>query len=88
MNMFTPVTSKVTSKGQVTLPVQLRRMLNLKSGHTVVFSKLNDFFKIEKLPDISSLMGSLANPNVKPITDMQMKKIIEKGLFSDRHDSY
>jgi len=76
-------TATVTSKGQVTLPAKMRKDLDLKNPDKVVFSKQNGNFIVEKLPSIDSLFGSLANPKVKPLTDIEMKKFIEKGMFSD-----
>ena len=35
-------TAKVTSKGQVTIPKDVRDILNLKAGDLVVFIKKND----------------------------------------------
>lgn len=35
--MNKPLTSRLTSKGQATIPVEVRRALRLKEGDTVVF---------------------------------------------------
>ncbi len=33
--------AKITSKGQITIPIQIRKMLNLKDGDKVVFVEEN-----------------------------------------------
>jgi antitoxin PrlF len=35
--MNKPLASRLTSKGQATIPIKIRRVLNLKEGDTVVF---------------------------------------------------
>lgn len=80
MSMFA---STITSKGQVTLPAKLRKEMGVKPTDRIIFSKKNGNFVIERLASIDSLFGSLANPKVRPLTDIQMKRMIEKGMFSD-----
>ncbi len=75
------LTSNVTTKGQLTLPVKIRKELEIKPYDRVVFVKKNGDFVIQKLPSIDSLFGSLANPEIKPLTVAQMNKVIEKGMF-------
>ena len=36
------LTSKITSKGQITLPKEVRKLLNVQEGNVVVFEKEND----------------------------------------------
>ena len=39
--------AKITSKGQITLPIQIRRKLNLKNGDKVVFIESNGKIIVE-----------------------------------------
>lgn len=80
-------TATITSKGQVTLPSKVREKMRAKAGDRVVFEMTNGKFVVEKLQPIDSVFGSLANPKVKPLTDRQMKKLIEKGMFSDKYSA-
>ena len=41
-DLMTVGTSKVTEKGQVTIPVEIRRSLGLENGTDVVFVELED----------------------------------------------
>lgn len=74
--------STITSKGQVTLPIKLRRELGIKPSDRVIFVKKNGHIVVEKLASVDSVFGSLANPNIKPYTNSQIKKSIETGMFS------
>ncbi|KKQ42591.1 MAG: hypothetical protein US60_C0015G0002 [Microgenomates group bacterium GW2011_GWC1_37_8] len=76
------LTSTITRKGQLTLPVRLRRELEIKPSDKVVFIKRKDKIYIEKLATIDDLFGSLSNPKVKPLSIAEMKRSVEKGMFS------
>ncbi len=39
--------AKITSKGQITIPVDIRRKMNLKDGDKVIFLKQGDRYYIE-----------------------------------------
>lgn len=52
--------SRVTQKGQTTIPVAFRRKYRLRAGSTVVFRETGEGILIEPLPDISDSGGSLA----------------------------
>lgn len=56
------VVVKVTSKGQLTLPVEIRRKLNIKPGDEVTVEILDEDsaqLKITKPPSLPSLYGAL-----------------------------
>jgi antitoxin PrlF len=42
----TSVTAKVTSKGQITIPVEVRRSLGVKAGDKVRFERKNGGFRV------------------------------------------
>lgn len=52
--------SKVTQKGQTTIPAVYRRKYRLSEGSTVAFRETGEGILIEPLPDISDSGGSLA----------------------------
>ncbi|OGM14177.1 hypothetical protein A3D84_03710 [Candidatus Woesebacteria bacterium RIFCSPHIGHO2_02_FULL_42_20] len=78
------LTSTLTVKGQVTLPVNIRRELNVKPSDKIIFNKIGGKFVIEKLLSIDQLYGSLKSSKVKPLSFKKMNDLIKKGLFSDR----
>jgi len=52
--------SKVTKKGQVTIPVEYRRKYNLSEGAAIAFEETEKGLVIKPLPDITDSAGALA----------------------------
>jgi AbrB family looped-hinge helix DNA binding protein len=72
-------TSTITSKGQTTIPVDIRNHLNLHTGDKLEFIML-DNSKVMLVPatsDVSELKGFLPRPK-KTISIKEMKKAIKK----------
>ena len=72
---------KITSKGQFTIPVEIRRDLSLDKGSYVYVTKVGRFIVINKvdelsLDEISVMLGRLAKRS--GVTRMALMKDIEK----------
>ena len=68
--------SAVTSRGQITIPVEIRRALGLKPGHRVVFTLLPDGStmmraKTRKLTELSGMLKGLSTRTVA-VEDMRI----------------
>lgn len=59
------VSARVTSKGQITIPSEVRRALALKEGDRVIFRVDGDRAILARTPDLLSLAGSIAVPAEK-----------------------
>jgi AbrB family looped-hinge helix DNA binding protein len=73
-------TATVTSKGQITIPKEVREALGLETGHRVAFQLKEDGvveMRSENL-DVMSLCGIL-KPKVKGVTLEDMERAIRKG---------
>ena len=73
-------TATVTSKGQITIPKEVRDALGLESGHQVSFLLREDGV-VEMYPktvDLMSLYGFL-RPSVRGVTLEDMEEAIRKG---------
>ena len=53
----------VTSKGQVTLPVAVRRALSIRAGDRLAFSVSGDHVIVTAAPDFLSMAGSIPVPD-------------------------
>ncbi|HET9033608.1 MAG TPA: AbrB/MazE/SpoVT family DNA-binding domain-containing protein [Dokdonella sp.] len=76
-------TSNMTSKGQVTIPAELRRDLGLKPGDKVRFVKRGSKISIEAVvePPIDSVFGLLKAPRGRGIADVDaaLAKLVDDG---------
>ncbi len=74
-------TSTVTSKGQITIPAQVRAVLGLEAGSRVEFVEIErgQFLMVAATDDVQSLKGMLRKPR-SSVTIEQMNEIIaERG---------
>ena len=74
------MTATVTAKGQVTLPVEVRRRLGLKPGSKLEFIVINDQ-RLEAIPvseTITSLKGMVPKPR-RLLSIADMDKVIAEG---------
>ena len=72
------LTGKVSQKGQVVIPIQIRKALGLKKGSKVLFELKNGKITIKKLPtalDWANLVKQIPVENVK---------IDENGYFDPK----
>ncbi len=56
------VLATVTSKGQITLPKEVREALDLQKGDRVLFRVLNGRAVLSKVPSFLDLAGSVSLP--------------------------
>ncbi len=68
--------STVTQKGQVTIPADMRRSLNIIPNEQVIFVRANGHIELKPLPDITTLRGS-----VKPIAPYN-EKVMRQSIVS------
>jgi antitoxin PrlF len=72
--------AKMTSKGQITIPVGVRKSLGLKPGEKVAFSEgENGGFILRRVGSIMDLRGILAGFDV-PKTDEEMNEAIAEAV--------
>lgn len=70
--------SSVTQKGQVTIPVEFREVLNLKQGDQVAFElRDHEVVLVKHTRPVEELFGMFSVPF--PVTDQDIKKAIIRG---------
>lgn len=73
-------TSTVTSKGQITLPRDVRTALGLDVGDKIDFVEVEGGFKLVPVrKDVRELKGRFAGRVRKPITLEEMEEAIGRG---------
>lgn len=77
-------TATMTSKGQITVPKDVRDALGLKPGSKVVFVDIGggQYRLLARTGELSSLSGFLHRPGQTPLTLEQMDEAIAEGAAS------
>lgn len=78
----------LSSKGQITLPKELRKVLNLTEGSRVQFIVLQngDVRLIPKVRNIMDAAGILSKPGRAPVTLEDMEQGIAEGAVHGAFD--
>ncbi|MBI3698481.1 MAG: AbrB/MazE/SpoVT family DNA-binding domain-containing protein [Acidobacteria bacterium] len=74
-------TSTVTSKGQITIPKEIREHLRLRTGHRVEFFVDSSGQVVLKArnKDIRSLKGIVRSPHRRAVSIAEMNEAIARG---------
>jgi AbrB family looped-hinge helix DNA binding protein len=75
----------ITSKGQITIPIEVRRQLHLKPGDRVDFvvDRTGGVQLRPKTIPLASLLGMLHRPGQKAVTVEQMHAAVEAQAVED-----
>ena len=87
--------SMMTSKGQVTIPVEIRRKLRLKPGQAVSFDVSGDVVKIGQ-PDWRRELEALGvevrahmkRKGLKPLSNEELSRAIDEAGSAAAHERY
>ncbi len=81
------IISTITSKGQVTIPAEVRKYLGIKTNDKIAFvidAEGTVRLKVPRYPDIASLRGAAGSLN-KPLNWQQMKEIAYEDRLQAKH---
>lgn len=67
------VTAKISSKGQITLPKEVRKLLDVKEGSVVVFEKEDDRIVIKTAKTIKDFKGFLKGKGKAAFDEVRKK---------------
>ncbi|MBF8277532.1 MAG: SpoVT-AbrB protein [Candidatus Brocadiaceae bacterium] len=73
------MTSKITSKGQITLPKEVRKLLNVQEGNIIVFESENDKIVIKSAKTLRDFKGLLKDTK-KVETFEEIRKIVKNSV--------
>jgi AbrB family looped-hinge helix DNA binding protein len=74
--------STVTSKGQTTIPQEIRRLLNIKPGDRLVYVvEDSDIVRIKVQHRTMALKGRLASDKGKDLTFAEIRKAAASSLY-------
>jgi AbrB family looped-hinge helix DNA binding protein len=70
--------STVTTKGQVLIPANIRKLLGIKPADRVVFDHSDESITIKKAPTIASMYGYIKSN--KHFSDAELEHAIEQAV--------
>ena len=79
--------STITSKGQVTIPSEVRKYLRIKAKDKIAFvidEEGTVQLRVPRYPDIASLRGAAGRLN-KPLSWQEMEKIAHEDRLKAEH---
>ena len=82
------IVSTITSKGQVTIPAEIRNYLGLKTNDKVAFVIDSDGvvrLQVPRYPDIASLRGAAGSLS-KPLSWQQMRQIAHEDRLKAKYE--
>ena len=83
------IISTITSKGQVTIPAEVRKYLGIKTNDRIAFvidSEGSVRLRVPRYPDIASLRGAAGSLN-KPLSWQQMQEIAYEDRLQAKHEA-
>ena len=83
------IVSSVTSKGQVTIPAEIRKYLGIKTNDKIAFvidQEGSVRLRVPHYPTIASLRGA-AGRLQKPLSWQQMQRIAYEDRFATKDES-
>ncbi len=83
------IISTITSKGQVTIPAEVRKYLGIKTSDKIAFvidAEGTVRLKVPRYPDIASLRGAAGSLN-KPLNWQQMQEIAYEDRLQAKHET-
>lgn len=73
------IASKVGRRGQITLPREIRRLLNLHQGDRVLFRKRDDAVIVEPMPlTLLDLRGSVKVSGLQDLADIRRQVTVAR----------
>lgn len=68
------ITSKITKRGQTTLPRQIRNALQIEAGQSLVYEITDDGIVLRAHPGAMASFGALKPKKLKSVTYEQVRK--------------
>lgn len=75
-------TVSITSQGQISIPVKIRRKLGMEKNRTAIVREQNGKLIIEPVKDFLEYAGSLKT-NKKPLSNAQLHEFVAQAVVDE-----
>ena len=80
------VRTTLTRKGQVTVPVEIRRALGLREGDKVEFTMEDGRAVLQPAGSVVERTAGMLKADVPPMTERQLKEAAEQAIADDAYE--
>ena len=80
------VHTKLTRKGQVTVPVEIRRALGLKEGDRVEFTMEDGTVQLARTGSVVERTYGSLKSNVPPLSAEELREAAEQAIADDAYE--
>jgi len=75
--------SVVTRKGQITIPAEIRRALNIKEGDKVAIKLENGVMKLSRTGSVVEATAGALKSNMPPLSPEEERRAAEQAIAED-----
>ncbi len=76
--------AKITSKGQITIPAEIREALGVGKGDTVVFETTAEYVTVRRQPTLQEIIDHVSDVSSPlPISDTSDDELIAEGIMEE-----
>lgn len=78
--------AKITSKGQITIPAQIRKALGAEKGDTLVFETAAEYVTVRRQPTLQEIVARLGQEyrgSLVPLSDKSDEELIADGIMEE-----
>lgn len=76
--------AKITSKGQITIPAEIREALGVDKGDTLVFETTAEYVTVRRQPTLQEIVSDLAahyTGSPVPLSDKSDDELVAEGIM-------
>lgn len=76
--------AKISSKGQITIPAEIREALGVEKGDVLVFETTADYVTVRRQPALQEIIDEVSRVSSPiPISDKSDDELIAEGIMTD-----
>ncbi|KAF0207390.1 MAG: AbrB/MazE/SpoVT family DNA-binding domain-containing protein [Actinomycetota bacterium] len=76
--------AKITSKGQITIPAEIREALGVDKGDTLVFETTAEYVTVRRQPTLQEIISEVSRVSSPfPISDKSDDELIADGIMEE-----
>jgi AbrB family looped-hinge helix DNA binding protein len=80
------IRTTLTRKGQVTIPVEIRRALGLKEGDKVAFTMEDGTVRLARTGSVVERTAGIAKTDLPPLTPREMREFAEQAIADEAYE--